>query len=64
MKKYKHEDLEYFIETISEIICSNCGNSSVQHGDMYSEDLFLDGWRATNDNVYCPACAKKKLKGM
>lgn len=66
-KKYKAEDLEDFIdeETECEIQCSLCGDTANEFGESYYEKntFFKKGWRAVDDeNVYCPKCAKKKLK--
>ena len=54
------------IETVCTIYCSSCG----EEGNDYEIDAFeaaddfqAKGWRATiHGNVYCPRCAKKKLK--
>ena len=65
---YTSNDLYDFIEeeTTCEITCSNCGKSEGTYGEAYweKEGFFKKGWRATKrGNVYCPKCAKKKLKG-
>jgi uncharacterized Zn finger protein (UPF0148 family) len=64
--KYEPFDLYDSIETECTITCSNCGRQSSVHGiesDNAADVYFDEGWRATkNGNVYCPKCAKKKLK--
>jgi len=53
------------IEVVSTITCSSCGATQSSWTDDYyaSEEFIGKGWRATrNRNVYCPKCAKKKLK--
>ena len=61
-KKYKASDLAEFIEEVSSIQCSNCGNEDSVWFDNGEDQFFKKGWRATKYSVYCPVCAKKKLK--
>ena len=66
------QDQEYELyehcETVSTIHCTTfkCKNRSTHHqiDPMEAGALwYQEGWRATkHQNVYCPACAKKKLK--
>lgn len=48
------------------ISCSSCRKIGIERDtdDWYAaEALHAKGWRATNHgNIYCPDCAKKKLK--
>jgi len=53
------------IMTTQDIICTNCKvNDTLCNVDDYeAADRFRSiGWRATRYNIYCPKCAKKKLK--
>lgn len=53
------------IHTICEITCSKCGKESkvFEYDDyMFAESLDEAGWKATDMNVYCPECNKKKKK--
>jgi len=53
------------VETISDIRCTNCGTSQTMYciSDYEAAEAFQsEGWRATHYNVYCPTCAKQKLK--
>jgi hypothetical protein len=64
-KEYEAMDLYDFIETESSITCSSCRKTdSVMYADSGEEFFFEEGWRATRENVYCPKCAKKKLKNL
>lgn len=61
------EELYYVaVETHSEITCINCRKTETAHqteGVEAAEKFDEMGWRITrNQNVYCPTCAKKKLK--
>ena len=64
--KYEPMDLWDSIEVECAINCSNCQKRGVLHfvdDDEASHAFFKKGWRATKSkNVYCPECAKKKLK--
>jgi hypothetical protein len=64
--KYEPFDLYDSIETECTITCSSCGKQSSVRGaesDNATDFYFAEGWRATKSgNVYCPECAKKKLK--
>ena len=47
------------------ISCSKChlsDNVFGQDENQASESFYDNGWRATDINTYCPACAKKYLK--
>jgi len=63
MKEIDWLQEEILIE--ASILCTSCklrrGNINI---DDYSfaELLIAEGWRHTPNNVYCPSCAKKKLK--
>lgn len=62
-KEYEPEDLIDFIELEASIECSKCKKGDmVMYSDTGEDYFFEAGWRATKDNVYCPECAKKKLK--
>jgi len=59
-------DLMDHIQYYAEIKCCKCRtiDSDANASDMYTpEKFFKKGWRATTAKVYCPACAKKYLKG-
>lgn len=66
IKKKKREDninnLFDSVVEVAEINCTKCDNSET--GLVLACNLLYDdGWRATNNNVYCPECAKKfKIK--
>lgn len=65
--KYTADQLnQHIYECIqSSVDCGNCQRSETLFVESYlaQEDFFQKGWRATkNGNVYCPECAKKKLK--
>ena len=62
--KYTAWDLFEHITTRSDISCSSCKNSDYIYEAGEAEDFYFErGWRATkHGNVYCPKCAKKKLK--
>lgn len=64
--KYKADDLYNYITTTHEIECINCDTTDAI-GDCDEIDaleyFFNEGWRVTKgEMVYCPKCAKKKLK--
>lgn len=61
-KKYHAYDLTDFIQVEVTIECSNCQKVDGYLGEGGEDYLFDKGWRATKNNVYCPECAKKKLK--
>ena len=47
------------------VMCSLCGDhlSQLNTDDHdFAERCIRDGWRATDNNVYCPSCASKRLK--
>jgi len=54
------------IQTTQEILCTNCRVVGTVHeiDDYNAAEYFQNkGWRATkHNNVYCPKCAKIKLK--
>ena len=54
------------ILTTQDITCSNCRTTSTLHnieGYEAAEEFQAIGWRATkSNNIYCPKCAKIKLK--
>jgi hypothetical protein len=64
----KEENIDNLIDGIRLTIqCSKCNAVEI---DNYHMDLleaaasfYKDGWRATEENIYCPVCAKTfKLK--
>ena len=61
-KEYEADDLMDFICYEASIECSSCKKSEGAWGENAENDFFHNGWRATKRNVYCPECAKKKLK--
>lgn len=65
-KKYTPNQLNEFVNevTYTEIYCSGCRVHKERYmdEDSFTEEVFKEGWRATKENVYCPKCAKKKLK--
>jgi len=52
------------VETFSSIMCSKCPKSETIAGDEYDagEQFFKKGWHATEQNVYCPSCNKKRKR--
>ena len=67
MKKDNQVEILYEgCETSTTITCINCGHSDILMGldEFSSSEMFYEnGWRATiHNNIYCPKCAKKKLK--
>ena len=66
MKETESDRIYEAMDTLHTIICSNCGKNGYVHDidDWWAvEDFKNRGWRATkHGNVYCPDCAKKKLK--
>ena len=64
--KYAPMDLRESIGIKCTISCSSCSKEGVIYGsddDEASYIFFEHGWRSTKkENVYCPECAKKKLK--
>lgn len=66
MRRREHEvnRIEENSYTITHVNCTNCRQQHRVTGDsLESARLFRDkGWRATEKNIYCPACANKKLK--
>ncbi len=53
------------IETVSTIQCTKCFKMESYHMcDSYDaiEPAINDGWYATELNVYCPTCNKKRKK--
>ena len=53
------------VKTFSEINCIACRRIGGTHSEGYdaAEEFKEKGWRVTvHGNVYCPNCAKKKLK--
>jgi len=57
--------IESFSETITSVSCSKCATSSHCGGDEISsvEYFYKMGWRATDNNCYCPQCVIKfKIK--
>lgn len=53
-------NLSDFTQTEFHISCTNCNAEQATDGD--EDDFYKKGWRATQQNCYCPKCAKKKLK--
>lgn len=54
-----------FIQPVSIIECNECGvrESLCLEPDQAADFWAINGrWRATYKNVYCPKCAKKKMK--
>lgn len=66
IKKPEAIDLVEYMETEIKIDCFGCDatdESWVADEVDFAKDLFKKGWRVTSrGNVYCPKCAKKKLK--
>lgn len=62
--KYSPEQLWDVCETITNICCTKCSETTTTWGDESnaSDEFFDKGWRATPNNTYCPECAKKILK--
>jgi|WetSurMetagenome_2_1015567.scaffolds.fasta_scaffold1436432_2 hypothetical protein len=68
MTKEEENLLEYINEeTIYSVMCSNCLNEKIEHNYdpiFFVEECVEEGWKVTKyGNIYCPECAKKKLKG-
>lgn len=65
---YKYSDLVDYIQILANIDCDNCSKSAISEccdGWDAADEFFRNGWRVTRSgNVYCPDCAKKKLKGV
>ena len=64
-RKYSPEDLYESIISEQSIICDVCSeeNSLYNIDDIDACEVFFEeGWRATPNRVYCPVCAKEKLK--
>ena len=63
---FKEEEILYeAIQEFSMITCSSCYDSDETPGDGIVGSMVFksEGWRGTRyGNVYCPKCAKKKLK--
>lgn len=63
--KYTAEGLYEFVMTESSLRCDNCHEEGTTFMNDYAEEhFFKKGWRATKSKVYCPTCAKKKLKSI
>ena len=65
MPIYIYDLVEWTLEnTICEIHCVVCGEQELKYGneDVAAKAFFNKGWRATKTSVYCPECAKKRLK--
>ncbi len=64
-RTYTADELEgYCLDEVS-IECTKCKDLNVEYNtDLYDAlpVFFFNGWRATNQNCYCPKCAKKYLK--
>ena len=61
------EVTECFIEEVTEcnIYCSKCDNtfSCINYDPFdFEEEIYELGWRATENDCYCPDCVKKYLK--
>lgn len=53
------------IITLHRLECTYCDCVGVSdHPDDIeaAADFYIQGWRSTTMNIYCPSCAKKKLK--
>ena len=66
MAKNKSDSLYDAIIVSVEISCNNCRKTNTIHEcDEFDacDSFYEDGWRMTRaQNVYCPECAKIKLK--
>lgn len=54
-----------FVITESTLGCDTCDKTIESDDDDYglATDAYSTGWRATENNVYCPKCVKKyKIK--
>lgn len=54
-----------YVWVVAEVQCSSCGKASFDEGGDYNlsaGEFYGQGWRATQQNIYCPKCAQKKLK--
>ena len=62
--KYSALDLYDEIQPLSEIVCTSCRKTdkACEDSDLACIIFFSRGWRKTAANIYCPECAKKKLK--
>lgn len=65
-KKQKQIDsLMDFSYTEVSIECTKCrcadGTFNGDEADA-AQEFYKNGWRTTNENCYCPQCAKKHLK--
>ena len=52
---------ESVISTVG-ISCTKCGSVYEDYGMdefEFSDELVKKGWRATENNIHCPKCAKK-----
>ncbi len=60
-----NQNLNNLMEASYEIItikCTRCDNE-VTTDFFCAEEFYNKGWRATENNTYCPTCAKKfKIK--
>ena len=63
MRKHDEDRLWEHIEQGMEMItCTHCLLTKEDY-EICPSELYEQGWRATiAGNVYCPSCAKKKLK--
>ncbi len=53
------------VYTECSINCSICKDDLCEFNTNdidFVERCLRDGWRATGNNIYCPICAKKRLK--
>lgn len=65
--RYSSEQLIDFCQEEVTLYCTNCKESQTEHNvdsNWGSEIFFEKGWRGTENNCYCPKCAKKKLKNI
>jgi len=64
-KKKQLDALVEFCYTEVSIECTECrsadGEFNVDDVDA-AKEFYKRGWRTTNENCYCPDCAKKHLK--
>lgn len=57
--------LLHSIVTYQRLECTFCDYVGVSNNPDpidSSADFYIQGWRATTKNIYCPECAEKKLK--
>ena len=63
--KNEPEQLLDAVDSTHDITCEICKQTKLLHGyDSFDavEEFFNLGWRKPRERVYCPKCAKEKLK--